>query len=82
MRQGHFILNGISSEEFACVIQDRPEIETPRRKVEFKSAYGQSEAMPFDEEAYENTEMELICYVEGSENRSASDNRRSRSSTT
>ena len=75
MRQGQFILNGISSEEFACVIQDRPEIETPRRKVEFKSAYGQSEEMPFDEEAYENTEMELICYVEGSENRSASDNR-------
>ena len=75
MRQGQFILNGISSEEFACVIQYRPEIETPRRKVEFKSAYGQSESMPFDEEAYENTEMELICYVEGSENRSASDNR-------
>ena len=75
MRQGQFILNGISSEEFACVIQDRPEIETPRRKVEFKSAYGQSEAMPFDEEAYENTEMELICYVEGNVNRSASDNR-------
>ena len=75
MRQGYFILNGISSEEFTCVIQDRPEIETPRRKVEFKSSYGQSESMPFDEEAYENTEMELICYVEGSENRSASDNR-------
>lgn len=75
MKPGHFLLNGQDSEDYGVFIQDRPTIETPRRKVEFKSSYGKSGADPFDEEAYENTDLPLTLYVEGKSDRTASDNR-------
>lgn len=75
MKPGHFILNGQSSEAYGIVIQDRPRIDTPKRRVEFKRAYGQSGEMPFDEQAYDNTDMKLSMYVQAFDGRTASDNR-------
>lgn len=75
MKPGSFILNNESSEDYNTFIQERPEIETPRRRVDFKRSFGQSGDNPFDEEAYDNTTMSLVMYVEGSDYRTASDNR-------
>lgn len=65
MKAGSFILNGISSEDLHTVIQSRPVLETPKRRVQFKQAFGQSGSTPYDEEAYDNTELPLILYTDG-----------------
>lgn len=65
MKPGSFIINGVYSEDVGAVIQTRPVLNSPRRKVTFKEAYGYSGSLPYDEEAYDNTELELILYVAG-----------------
>lgn len=75
MKPGSFILNGKTSESLGITIQDRPELMTPFRRIEFKSAFGQSGTVPFDEDAYNNTELELYLYVVGNGPDSASKNR-------
>jgi len=65
MKPGVFIFDGVSSEDLHTYIQDRPLIHYPRRKVEWKSGYGTDGEIPFDEEAYENTPMELLLVVNG-----------------
>ena len=49
-------------------------METPVRKVTFDSPYGGDGDIPFDEEGYHNTVMNLNMYVEGGP-RTASNNR-------
>ena len=63
MKAGSFILNDINSEDINTVIQSRPLLETPKRRVTFKQAYGQSGSMSYDEEAYDNTELPLILFT-------------------
>lgn len=75
MRPGGFILNNITSESQGVVIQDKPIIETPKRRIAFKQAFGQSGDNPFDEEAYDNTTMSLLMFATGSDAKTASDNR-------
>lgn len=75
MKRGEFILDGISSVDHGVLIQNRPVLYAPKRKVEFKSSFGMSGDYPFDEEAYENTEMELRLVMVGTTDRSASYNR-------
>lgn len=65
MKRGSFIINGVSSDELNSFIQFRPEIATPRRKVQRKSISGVSEDYIFDEEAYENTPINLELFVKG-----------------
>lgn len=65
MKQGEFIINGTSSKELKSLIQFRPEIQTPKRKVERKSISGASEDYIFDEEAYENTPIDLELFIKG-----------------
>ena len=65
MKPGSFIINGVYSEDVDAVIQSRPTLNTPRRKVAFKETYGQSGSLPYDEEEYANTELELLLYVGG-----------------
>lgn len=65
MKPGSFIINGVYSEDVGAVIQTRPVLNSPRRKVAFEESYGYSGSLPYDEEAYENTELELILYVAG-----------------
>lgn len=63
MKRGTFIVNGVNSETFDTLIQDRPLIEAPTRKIEWKGAYGIDGDIPFDEGAYNNTTMELILVI-------------------
>lgn len=65
MRNGTFIVNGVNSETLNTFIQDRPLIDVPKRKVEFKNAYGVDGSIPFDEEAYENTQLQLTMVTNG-----------------
>lgn len=65
MKPGSFIINGVYSEDVDAIIQTRPALASPRRKVEFKNTYGQSGMLPYDEEEYENTELELALYING-----------------
>ena len=65
MKRGSFIINGVSSDELNSFIQFRPEISSPKRKVERKSIPGVSEEYIFDEEAYENTPINLELFIKG-----------------
>lgn len=66
MKRGTFIMGDQNSDDLKTYIQDRPLIETPLRKVDWRSAYGVDGNIPFDEEAYDNTTMELVLAVGGS----------------
>lgn len=65
MKRGTFIMDGKDSDDLRTYIQDRPLIEAPLRKVNWKSGYGVDGEIPFDEEAYDNTEMEFIVVIDG-----------------
>lgn len=65
MKPGSFALKNELSDSYGIVIQDRPQIDTPKRKITFKSSFGQSGDNPYDEEAYNNTTMELNMYATG-----------------
>lgn len=80
MRRGEFTLNGVSSLDYGVLIQDRPDIQVPIRRVQMRTAYGTSGDMPFDEEqsdgekVYDNTTMNLSLLVLAN-GRTASENR-------
>lgn len=65
MKRGTFIFDGVESEEIHALIQSRPLIEAPLRKVEWRSTYGVDGDVPFDEGAYGNTKMELVLLIDG-----------------
>ena len=57
---GEFSINGISAfKEFKTIIQDRPDIMAPKRKMNPISPYAFNGAAYQDEHAYENTELTL-----------------------
>lgn len=72
MKAGSFTINGVSSEDSKTVIQSRPILHAPKRKVDFKEAYGHDGSIPYDENSYENTKLELLMY---SDDGSATDTR-------
>jgi phage-related protein len=65
MKRGSFIFDGVSSDTVNTLIQNRPLIEAPSRKVEWRSTYGVDGTVPFDEGAYDNTNLELIMLTNG-----------------
>jgi len=65
MKRGEFLINGTHSEELKSLIQYRPEIATPLRKVDMRSAPGVDGDYIFDEEAYENTSFSLELFTKG-----------------
>jgi phage-related protein len=65
MKRGSFIFDGVSSESVNALIQNRPVIEAPLRKVEWTSPYGVDGDTPFDEGAYNNTELSLYMLTDG-----------------
>lgn len=67
MERGTFIMDGVNSSTIHAYIQDRPLLETPLRKVEWESSYGVDGDTPFDEEAYDNTSLDLILMTNGSD---------------
>lgn len=65
MKRGSFIFDGVNSESLNLFIQNRPILEAPLRKVEWRSVYGVSGEIPFDEGAYNNTNLELLMFIDG-----------------
>lgn len=65
MKKGSFIFDGVSSDTVKTLIQSRPVIEAPLRKVEWRSTYGVDGEMPFDEGAYNNTTMDMLMFTNG-----------------
>lgn len=65
MKKGAFIFEGVPSEEIKTIIQTRPLLEAPARKVESRTVYGADGDIPFDEGAYANTALELILFIDG-----------------
>lgn len=65
MKPGSFILNGVYSENIGTVIQARPRLSTPKRRVTLKQTFGKDGSLPYDEEAYDNTELELTMHTSG-----------------
>lgn len=75
MKPGEFKLDGKLSSEYGTMIQSRPLMESPQRRTQFKTAFGLSGEQPFDEDAYDNTDLDLSLIVKGTTTRSASYNR-------
>lgn len=67
MKDGHFILDGVNSEDLNLFIQRTPLIETPARRVELKNAFGVHGGVPYDEQAYDNTELQLLMFINGTD---------------
>ena len=65
MKSGSFIIDGVTSESLNSVIQSRPLLETPLRRVSLRQTYGQNGSTAYDENAYENTQLSLILYASG-----------------
>ena len=65
MKGGYFMIDGKNSEDYNLFIQHTPLIETPARRLELKSAFGVHGGVPYDEQAYENTEMQLLMFIDG-----------------
>jgi phage-related protein len=65
MKPGSLIFDGVDSESLNTIIQARPSIEAPLRKVDFKSTYGVDGNVPYDEGAYDNTSLELAMLIDG-----------------
>lgn len=67
MKPGNFMIGTLHSEELGMRIQTRPRLVTPRRKTSPVSIPGKSGIVFFDEEAYENTPLELNIYMKASD---------------
>lgn len=59
------MIDGKKSEDYNLFIQRTPLIETPTRRVELREAFGVHGGVPFDERAYNNTEMQLLMFIDG-----------------
>lgn len=80
MKRGEFTVDGVSSINHGILIQDRPDINIPQRRLTFATAYGRSGSIPFNEDqdndpVYENTTMALILLLEGGADRTPSQSR-------
>lgn len=67
MKRGSFIFEGVTSESVKTIIQTRPMIDAPARKVESREVYGVDGDVPFDEGAYSNTALELVMLTDGND---------------
>lgn len=67
IKKGYFILDGVNSESLNLFIQRTPLIETPSRRVELRNAFGMHGGVPYDEKAYNNTEMQLLMFIDGND---------------
>lgn len=65
MKPGEIILNGVSSETLGFRIQARPDIPSPRRKLEFIDAPGMSGSIVYDDMSFEDTPFELALIIKG-----------------
>lgn len=69
---GEFLINGNSSYGvYKTIIQDRPDLSTPKRKMTTVSPYAFDGLMVYDHNAFENTELELSLATLSEENERA-----------
>ena len=61
------MLDGVYSKDLDLLIQRTPLLETPSRRVELRNAFGVHGGVPYDERAYDNTEMQLLMFVDGTD---------------
>lgn len=66
MKAGYFTVNGISSERLNLLIEERPDIQTPKRRLSFVSPVSYDGELVYDDDGYEPTEFELKCFYDGS----------------
>lgn len=59
LKPGQFYFNGVDSMSRGIVIQYRPVIHTPERRVEFLNASAGNGDIPYDQKTYKNTPLEL-----------------------
>lgn len=59
------MINNISSESLNVVIQERPNIPAPKRRVSFVSPASYEGELAYDDDGYEPTEFELKCFYDG-----------------
>lgn len=65
MQPGEIILNGVSSETLGFRVQYRPDIPSPRRKLEFVDAPGMSGSIVYDDNEFEDVVFELSLIIKG-----------------
>lgn len=65
LKAGQFIIGDKTSTELKTVIQKRPTIIKPKRKISLRSIAGRSGDLIVDDEAYENGTIELTAVVKG-----------------
>lgn len=65
LKAGQFIIGDKTSTELKTVIQKRPTIIKPKRKISLRSIAGRSGDLIVDDEAYENGTIELTAAVKG-----------------
>lgn len=63
MIPGEFVIDGKSSLDFNTVIQDRPLINSPIRKVDRRESSGRSGQLMTDKRVYRDSDLELILYT-------------------
>lgn len=61
MEAGRFIINGVNSSTYDIFIQGRPDVTAPARRVTFEYGDGSDGALPYDDVAYDNVELEILC---------------------
>lgn len=61
------MLDGVYSKDLNLLIQRTPLLETPSRRVELRNAFGVHGGVPYDERAYDNTEMQLLMFIDGTD---------------
>jgi phage-related protein len=66
LEAGYFTVNGRKSEDINLFIEDRPDIQTPKRRVSFVSPVSYEGELVYDDDGYEPTEFELKCFYDGS----------------
>lgn len=71
MIPGEFIINGVSSLEHNTLIQDRPLINAPTRKVVRRESSGMSGSLFTDTGEYKDSPMELTLYSTPGEHKEA-----------
>lgn len=65
LKRGEFLIAGRSSLEVNSLIQERPEIQVPHRKMTMIQVPGVSGDYIIDDEAYENTTLNIKMFLKG-----------------
>lgn len=60
--RGEFVIRGIHSSDIRSLIEYRPTLDKPTRKIDYRNVPYRSGSLLFDEKAYNNTTLDLDCF--------------------